>query len=46
MSDATIGISNYHGDTIEFNVYADGDPVDGKVTITDGVPSFTATTSI
>lgn len=46
MSAATISITNYHGDTIEFNVYADGDPVDGKVTITDGVPTFTPTSSL
>lgn len=46
MSNATIGITSYHGDTIEFNVYADGDPTDGKVAITSGVPTFTPTTSL
>ena len=46
MSDATIGITSYHGDTIEFDVYADGDAVNGKVTISDQTPTFTSTTSL
>lgn len=46
MSSATIGITSYHGDTIEFNVYADGDAVDGTVTIADQTPTFTPTTSL
>lgn len=46
MSNATISISNYHGDTIEFNVYVDGDPTEGKVTIAGGVPTFTPNTSL
>lgn len=46
MSNATIGISTYHGDTIEFNVYADGDPTDGTVTVTNKVPTFVPNTSL
>lgn len=46
MSNATIGITSYNGETIEFNVYADGDPAEGKVTITDNAPSFTPTVSL
>lgn len=46
MSNATIGITSYHGDTIEFNVYIDGDPEEGTVTISDGVPTFVPTTSL
>lgn len=46
MSDATIGITSYNGQLIEFDVYADGDPAEGKVTLTDGVPSFVETTSL
>lgn len=46
MSEATIGISTYHGDTIEFTVYVDGDPTDGKVAITNNTPVFTPTVSL
>jgi hypothetical protein len=46
MSNATIGITSYHGDTIEFNVYADGDPTDGTVTVANNTPTFTPTTSL
>ena len=46
MSEATIGITSYHGDTIEFTVYADGDPTEGKVSITDQTPVFTPTASL
>lgn len=46
MSDATIGITSYNGKTIEFDVYADGDPTNGTVTITDNTPTFTPTTGL
>ena len=46
MSNATIGITSYHGDTIEFDVYTDGDGEDGKVTISNNTPTFTPTTSL
>jgi len=45
-SDATIGITSYHGDTIEFNVYADGDATDGRVSVSNNTPAFTPTTSL
>ena len=41
FSNATIGITSYHGDTIEFDVYTDGDPQDGTTTISNNVPTFT-----
>lgn len=46
MSNATIGISTYHGDTIEFNVYTDGDPKEGTVTVANKVPTFIPTASL
>ncbi len=46
MSDATLVVNNYNGQVIEFNINADGDPKDGKVTVTDNVPTFTPTTSL
>lgn len=46
MSDATIGITSYNGQTIEFDVYADGDPTDGTVTIANNTPTFTPTASL
>lgn len=46
MSDATMVINTYHGDTIEFNVNADGDATDGKVSIANQTPTFTPTTSL
>ena len=46
MSDATISITSYNGKTIEFDVYADGDPQEGTVTISDNTPTFTPTTSL
>ena len=46
MSNATIGITSYHGDTIEFNVYTDGDPQEGTVTIANQVPTFTPSASL
>lgn len=46
MSEATIGITSYHGDTIEFDVYADGDATEGTVTVSNQVPTFTPATSL
>lgn len=46
MSDATIGITSYNGEVIEFNVYADGDPVEGTVTISDQTPTFVPSVSL
>ncbi len=41
MSDAIIAITSYSGEEIEYDLYYDGDPVNGTVAITDGVPTFT-----
>lgn len=46
MSNATIGITSYHGDTIEFDVYIDGDGEEGTVTVTNQTPTFTPSTSL
>lgn len=48
MSDAIITITKYMGENaeIEYDLYYDGDAVEGTVTITDGVPSFTPTVSL
>ena len=46
MSNATLVVSSYHGDTIGFNVNADGDPVEGTVTIANQVPTFTPSASL
>lgn len=46
MSEATIGITSYHGDTIEFDVYADGDATVGTVTVSNQVPTFVPATSL
>jgi hypothetical protein len=46
MSNATIGITSYHGDTIEFDVFFDGDPTEGKVTMANNTPTFTPTASL
>lgn len=44
MSDAIITITNYMGEDaeIEYDIYYDGDPVEGVVTFTNDVPTFTA----
>ena len=46
MSDANITINSYNGNLIEFNVYVDGDPTDGNVTIADQTPTFVPATSL
>lgn len=45
-SDCLITVTSYSGAEIEYTIYFNGDPVDGTATISDGVPSFTATTSL
>lgn len=46
-SDVTIIITSYGGEdaSIEYTIYYDGDPVEGTVTIADGVPTFTPSVS-
>lgn len=46
LSEATIVVTSYTGEEIDWDLYIDGDPTDGTVTITGGVPSFTPTTSL
>ena len=45
-SDCLITVTSYSGEEIEYTIYFNGDPTDGTATISDGVPSFTATTSL
>lgn len=46
MSDGLISVTDYSGEEISYDLYFDGDPVDGTVAIADGVPTFTPTTSL
>lgn len=46
MSGATIGITSYNGDMIEFDLYFDGDPADGEVSLAGQVPTFISNTSL
>ena len=48
MSDVIITVTNYMGEdaSVEYDIYYDGDATEGTVTITDGVPTFTPTTSL
>lgn len=46
MSSATIGITSYNGDMIEFDLYFDGDPTEGDVTIAGQAPTFIPNTSL
>lgn len=46
MSDGLISVTDYSGEEISYDLYFDGDPVDGTVALSDGVPSFTPSTSL
>ena len=46
LSDAIIAITSYSGEEIEYDIYYDGDPVEGTVAIADGVPTFTPSASL
>lgn len=48
MSDIIITVTNYMGENaeIEYDMYYDGDAVEGTVTFTNGVPTFTPTASL
>lgn len=48
MSDGKIVITSILGENseIEYDIYYDGNAVEGTVTIADGVPTFTPTTSL
>ena len=43
MNDVIITVNNYMGENaeIEYDIYYDGDTVEGTVTIVEGVPTFT-----
>lgn len=45
-SDCLITVTSYSGAEIEYTIYFNGDPIEGNATISDGVPSFTASTSL
>jgi hypothetical protein len=45
-SDCLITVTSYSGEEIEYTIYFNGDPEEGTATITDGVPSFTSSTSL
>ncbi len=46
MTDGLIAISEYSGEEISYDLYFDGDVVEGTVTFTGDVPTFTPTTSL
>lgn len=46
MSDGLITVTSYDGDQVEYDLYFNGDPKDGTVAITDGVPVFTPSASL
>ena len=45
-SDAIITVTSYSGEEIEYDIYYDGDPIEGTVTISGGVPTFSASASL
>lgn len=46
FSDGLIAITSYNGDEIEYDLYYNGDPIKGTVTVSDYVPEFTPVTSL
>lgn len=46
MSDGLISVTDYSGEEISYDLYFDGDPTDGTVAISDGVPTFSSSTSL
>ena len=48
LTDGIITITSYMGENaeIEYDLYYDGDAVEGTVTIADGVPTFTPSVSL
>ena len=46
LNNATLTVNTYNGNTIEFNVYADGDPTEGTATVTGNTPVFTPNASL
>ena len=46
LSSGLIAVTSYSGEEIEYDLYYNGDPVEGTVSISDGVPSFTPNVSL
>ena len=46
MSDGLISITDYSGEEISYDLYFDGDPIEGTCTIADGTPTFTPSVSL
>lgn len=46
FSDALVSITSYSGNEIGYDLYFNGDPVEGTSTITSGTPEFTPTVSL
>ena len=46
LSDAIIAITSYSGEEIQYDIYYNGDPIEGTVAISDGVPTFTPSVSL
>lgn len=44
QSEGILAITNYGGEdaVIEYSIYYNGDPIEGTVTVAEGVPTFTA----
>ena len=45
-SDCLITVTSYSGEEIEYTIYVNGDPTEGTCSISDGVPTFTPSTSL
>ena len=46
LSDGIVTVTSYSGETIEYDLYFDGDPVEGVASIASGVPTFTKSASL
>lgn len=42
LSKGMIAVTSYSGEEIEYDLYYNGDPVEGTVSVAGGVPTFTA----
>ena len=46
LSNATLAVSGYNGNQIEFDLYIDGDPTEGTSTVSGNTPTFIPTSSL
>ena len=46
LSNGLIAVTSYSGEEIEYDLYYNGDPIEGTVSIADGVPTFTPNVSL